>query len=117
MQQTSLLAYQQLNQLLRNHTYQGILKILESEPRTDREIAACLGYADPNKVRPRRNELVKMTLVSCGKKRICKISGKQALTWQINQSVSSNIDNRVIYPLGMEWKKNKNDNNNVYSTR
>ena len=85
LQQTSLLAYQELNQLLRNHTYQGILKVLEFEPKTDREIAACLGYADPNKVRPRRNELEKMGFVVAKGKRTCLRTGKLAIEWCKNE--------------------------------
>ena len=50
---------------------------------TDRELSEFLGYADPNKVRPRRNDLVRLgCVVECGK-RVCGVSGKLALTWKV----------------------------------
>lgn len=48
---------------------------------TDYEIAYFLGYTDPNKVRPRRFELVKMGFMTASKKRECSISGKKVFTW------------------------------------
>jgi hypothetical protein len=118
MQQTSLTAYYQLKQDIKNGTYNAILSVLSNwkEGLTDMEIASILGYSDPNKVRPRRNELVKMGYVSDGKKRICKITGKQALTWHNLQSISSNIDNRVIYPPSFPMEKIINNKNKVYTS-
>lgn len=49
---------------------------------TDREIAAELKMNDPNAVRPRRFELMKMGLIVEAGKRVCSVSGKLALTWK-----------------------------------
>ena len=49
---------------------------------TDLEITQHLGYIDPNKVRPRRNELVKMSMVEMVEKRKCNVSGRLAITWR-----------------------------------
>ncbi len=55
---------------------------------TDREIAVSLGYKDPNKVRPRRFELVAQGLVAEAGRRTCLISGKQALTWCVPSNLA-----------------------------
>lgn len=48
---------------------------------TDRELAKNLGFSDPNKVRPRRKELVDMNLVKPNIKRVCEVSGKNVTEW------------------------------------
>jgi len=48
---------------------------------TDRELAEQLGYKDPNKVRPRRNELVSECKVSYKGQRVCKVTGQMAIIW------------------------------------
>jgi len=81
VRETSMLAYHQLATLgLRQQEVYAII-CRSSLPLTDREIARELGYFDPNKVRPRRNELVKAGLVEEVGKRICTVSGKLSLTW------------------------------------
>jgi len=50
---------------------------------TDSEIAAHLGYDDPNKVRPRRFELVEQGLVEEHDRHICRVTGKLAIAWCI----------------------------------
>lgn len=57
------------------------------EEATDSEIAHFLGYEDPNKVRPRRNELVDMDIVIEKDRRQCTITGKMAISWCINNSI------------------------------
>lgn len=52
---------------------------------TDREIARALGHADPNKVRPRRFELMQYGLITEAGKRKCSVSGKTALTWKLTR--------------------------------
>ena len=59
---------------------------------TDREIAKILGYADPNRVRPRRHELMQYGIIEEAGKKICPISKKTALTWKISPRILSKID-------------------------
>jgi len=49
---------------------------------TDREIAQHLRVSDPNFVRPRRFELMKLGVIVESEKRICLVSNKKALTWK-----------------------------------
>jgi hypothetical protein len=49
---------------------------------TDRENAFELGFGDPNHIRPRRKELVDLGLVRNAGRRDCKITKRQALTWE-----------------------------------
>ena len=80
---TSLTAFYEIKDLGKKE--QEVYRMYKRFPKsTDREIAVKLGYADPNKVRPRRNSLVEQGLmVECGK-RECTISGKTVLTWCVN---------------------------------
>ena len=57
--------------------------------QTDREIAQALGFRDPNKVRPRRFELVAMGLVEEAGKKICSISGRLSISWKIPGSLDN----------------------------
>jgi len=84
VRQTSLLAYSELKQAELTRTYKQILEALRYYgAMTDREICNVLNYKDPNKVRPRRNELVKMGEIEEKGKRICSISGKKAIMWGV----------------------------------
>lgn len=87
LQQTSLKAYNELQDWLVNKTYSAILSCLANNPNglTDREIASILGYSDPNKVRPRRKELEDKGLIYETSKRVCQVSGKTAIIWKINE--------------------------------
>ena len=61
------------------------VKLLQSNRNlTDREMSEILGYQDPNKVRPRRNELVKKQLLIEDEKRICSIGHKLSIAWKLN---------------------------------
>lgn len=51
---------------------------------TDREIAQNLGAQDPNFVRPRRYELVKLGWVHIEGKKICSVTGKLAYSWRVS---------------------------------
>jgi hypothetical protein len=82
IRQTSILSFESvLTSLNERHynVYWGFRNY--GIPATDLEVAKSMGYADPNMVRPRRNELVKKGLLRQGEKRHCSISGKLALTW------------------------------------
>ena len=80
-----------------NDRYQDIL-IAISEigmPSSDYEIASHMGFDDPNKVRPRRYELVygffKPFLEEKGK-RICKKTGKTVFTWGLTRQGELLVD-------------------------
>lgn len=85
IRQTSLMAYQDITEdkKLLNYRYNQIINIIHnSYGMTDREIADKLGYKDPNKIRPRRNELMKKgIIIDCGK-RPCRITGKFVHFWR-----------------------------------
>jgi len=103
MQLTSLLQYfpayneQQFNQKFRQKVKRQIIELLQQHNNlTDREMAAMLGFNDPNKVRPRRNELSNMEKTKQGafvrnavlieaEKRMCNISGKLSIAWKISE--------------------------------
>jgi len=102
MRQTSLLAYQELKQADLNRRYKRILEALRYYgAMTDREICNVLGYKDPNKVRPRRNELVKMGIIEEKGKRICSISRKKAIMWGVLSSIGyQNVFNEAGECIG-----------------
>jgi len=85
MRDTSLLAYHALDDLSERQ-----VKVLDairqmnsrSKYPTDREVAKYLGFADPNKVRPRRNDLARLGKVEIHGKRECGVTGRLALTWR-----------------------------------
>lgn len=93
MQQTSLLAYQDLGNDVKAERYRNILSaLLPYNGLTDREITHVLGYLDPNMVRPRRNELVKMGLIYASGKKVCSITKKTALIWSLRPKKSNISD-------------------------
>ena len=96
IRQTSLLAFQDEIPHLGRRQYEVLKAIRDLNAQgihpTDREIARLLGYADPNKVRPRRHELMEYGLIVEAGKKICPISGKLALTWKISSRILEKID-------------------------
>ena len=58
-----------------------VIKILGCP--TDLEIAKYLGYKDPNKIRPRRNELLKSGHIIECEKRECSISHRTVYSWRV----------------------------------
>lgn len=91
MQLTSLYNYfpswseTEFNSAFRQETKKNIIKLLQIKGSlTDREIAKELGYADPNKTRPRRNELVKQEIVEEDAKRLCNVGHKLSIAWRLN---------------------------------
>ena len=92
MQITSLYNYfpawseQEIQQAFRQETKQRIVKLLQDKGNmTDREIANIMGYPDPNKVRPRRNELMKAGIVEEHEKRTCMVGEKLSIAWRLNK--------------------------------
>lgn len=61
--------------------------IMELKEATDAELAVFLGL-DNRSVAPRRNELMHMNRVIQVDKRKCKITGKTAKVWSVNNEVS-----------------------------
>lgn len=80
VRQTSIEAYQALEDIGRRQriVYEGI-KMYPGI--TAVELCRKLGRLDPNFVRPRINELVKLGIVTEGPKRECSITKKKVLTW------------------------------------
>ena len=85
MQLTSLISYNQPKENGKlNEGQQTVMELLTRQhpkPMTDREITFYLGYTDPNKVRPRRKELVNMQLIKEVCKVNCPITKKYVIAW------------------------------------
>jgi hypothetical protein len=88
MQQTSLDSYNQLRPTLgdkQRRVYNALKALCAVQKNaTDMELARSMGESDPNRVRPRRNELVyKHELVRQAGKRFCAVTGRLAIAWRI----------------------------------
>jgi hypothetical protein len=80
IRQTSLLAFESLER--QAQIYILILQTIRKYGKlTDMEISKKLGFNDPNKIRPRRNELMKKGIIYECEKRECSVTHKVALTW------------------------------------
>lgn len=85
IQQTSILSYSDLEPEEIREAYKEILGALKLYgPLTDRELALVMEASDPNRVRPRRNELVKIGLVESDGRRRCQITGRTSMVWKVN---------------------------------
>ena len=86
MRSTSLEAYHEIQPTLgkRQMKVLDALRHMNShgDYPTDLELTRFMGYYDPNKVRPRRHELVESDLVEEYEKRRCKVSKKWVWTWR-----------------------------------
>jgi hypothetical protein len=80
---TSLEAYFEIKSNLGEMQQVVFDTILRLGCPTDLEIAKFLGYKDPNKVRPRRNDLLKMGLIDVCEKRECSVSKRMSTSWKI----------------------------------
>ena len=82
---TSLKSYSELKKQGKDITDQErvymVIKLLPNI--TDSEIAFMLGYSDKNKVRPRRNELLKEGYIESNGKKICPMTKKLCYRWRI----------------------------------
>jgi len=58
-----------------------VLKLIPNS--TDSEIAFILEFDDPNKVRPRRKELLDEGIIESNGKRLCKITKRLCYVWRI----------------------------------
>lgn len=81
MRPTSLEAYAELRETLGPRQQEVYEAIKRNPGLTDAELTHLLGYDDPNRVRPRRFELMEMGIIKEGLKRKCGCSGRKALTW------------------------------------
>ena len=86
MRSTSLEAYRDLQPSL-GKRQQKVLRALQhmnshGDYPTDLELTRFMGYYDPNKVRPRRNDLARLGRVVEHCKRKCTVSGRAAWTWR-----------------------------------
>gem|GEM_PF-3465606 len=87
MRDTSLLSYLDIVNApnfiseAQKNIFRAIHDLVEG---TDQEIKVHLGFNDPNKVRPRRKELLDLGLiVDCGT-RLCGVTGRTVHSWAIN---------------------------------
>ncbi|HEC82545.1 MAG TPA: hypothetical protein ENI53_01505 [Thermoplasmatales archaeon] len=96
IRQTSLIAFGEEFPHLGKRQYEVLKCIRDLNHHgiypTDREIAKYLGYADPNRVRPRRHELMQYGLITEAGKKICPVSGRLAITWKISSRILDKID-------------------------
>jgi len=81
---TSLMSYSDLSETIGERqleVYNAIKSI--GHPASDYEIARFMGRRDPNYVRPRRFELVKMGMVFEYGKRKCEITKRTVYVWSL----------------------------------
>ena len=85
VRQTSLLAYDEVVQKGKmGSRHRQILELMrDGYPRTDWEITKALGYNDPNVVRPRRNELVKLGFLREDGRTVCAETRKRVINWVV----------------------------------
>lgn len=84
IRQTSLKAYRELKPQAVSARHKEILWYIRRFPDcTDRELARLMRYGDPNKVRPRRKELLDAGRIRESGRKKCSVSGKTALTWRV----------------------------------
>jgi len=100
VQETSFLSYEQIRASTmagdKRMVFEAIKEAtLKNAPKTDYELSLQLGFDNPNKIRPRRRELVKDGLVEEAGKRICSISTKKAITWKTVSHLDDNIFKEV----------------------
>ena len=83
---TSVDAYLNLQNIRGKHkeVYNAIKMFNEqADCPTDLQIAEYLGYADPNKVRPRRKELFDKGLIEEVGVKVCPISTRTVMCWRV----------------------------------
>ena len=84
VQQTSITSYMNLSKHYLSKRHELIFNCIKDEGSlTDRELADCLGFDDPNQVRPRRKELLDMGLICEDVKRECSITHKTVISWKV----------------------------------
>ena len=81
--ETSLQAYRELQPKLGDREQTVLIGFNAYPNSTDLEIADKLGFKDPNRIRPRRNKLVKLGLIVDAGRRECSISHMTAHIWRV----------------------------------
>ena len=86
MRETSIISYKELfnEGKIGKRQFQVIKAIERLKYATDNEISEFLNYEDPNYIRPRRKELYDLGIVIEHDKSVCKVSGKTAIRWKLN---------------------------------
>ncbi len=84
VQETSSESYKELHKTnLESRQNEVLIGLVKYGPCTDLELCHRMKKTDPNYVRPRRNELVKMGKVRMVNKRQCTISGKMSMVFRV----------------------------------
>jgi len=83
MRQTSVDAYNEIKPELGDRQKLVFEAIKKLGCPTDREIAKFLHFTDPNKVRPRRKELLDQGRITECEKRECSVTGKTVWSWRV----------------------------------
>jgi len=83
MRQTSIDAYKDIKPELGDRQKLVFSAIKKLGCPTDREIAKYLKFTDPNKVRPRRKELLDQGRITECEKRECTVTGKTVWSWRV----------------------------------
>lgn len=81
--------------------------IIDNPGSSDREITNILHLSDPNKVRPRRKELLDMTLIKDMGTRDCYITGRKVHTWKVNEQPDIIKMNRKLKRVNCPYCKGK----------
>lgn len=84
MRSTSLDAYTEIKPELGDRQKMVFDAIVKLGCPTDLEIMRYLGFKDPNKVRPRRKELLNQGRITECEKRTCSVSGMTVWSWRRN---------------------------------
>lgn len=79
--------------------------LLRGDDLTDYEIAAGMNHLDPNSVRPRRRELVKLGIVSENGKKKCMVTGRTAYKWILSDDVNKEEILRRKDETSAAWKE------------
>ena len=89
VRQTSIQAYREEQPHISERQKMVYWYIRHFPSLTDRELTKLIGFEDPNKVRPRRKELLDLGLITESGKRPCMVTGKTALTWKATEAQAS----------------------------
>lgn len=96
MRSTSLKAYDDFDESELAHRQLQVLNAIrelnnQGRNPTDWEITEHLGFKDPNKVRPRRYDLMEKGYIVEHEKRTCTVTGKTSLTWKLSPQYQNHI--------------------------
>jgi hypothetical protein len=83
MRDTSLMVFREIQHKL-GDMQQTVLVVINAYPNsTDLELCQKLGYTDPNRLRPRRKELLDYGWIVDMGVRECTVSHRKAHTWKV----------------------------------